>query len=318
MVVESTHSIWNILGSVKYCTIECKGFESSITPHTPCTPSKTDQSSPEIQDEQVQLEALQLPDVPTVNNEGYPSSTTRNSYSTPSLTAPSSSPSTLSGPAPPSQIYENHPGKVFTPLTGNVAAQNLDSSTSTHISEARESGNFEDNVKDAGVNGQGSKEAEAAVEGDGVPVVPCVCPRPTRLTSVRTEAAREPITVSARTSFLSTASRPTSTAPSVSNSAPNLHGGSMIPFTCSFANARSWPPIHLSQKRRRTRPSVLFMPYRQSITSIEDQLRTLFLDHPTSHIDDSGEPAIPTHALVDISHSLGVANEPLLSEDEVM
>ena len=56
---------------------------------------------------------------------------------------------------------------------------------------------------------------------------------------------------------------------------------------------------------------------RQSIANIDDQLRTLFLDHPKSHINDSGEPAIPADALVDIFRSFSdVSNTPLLSEDE--
>lgn len=57
---------------------------------------------------------------------------------------------------------------------------------------------------------------------------------------------------------------------------------------------------------------------RQSIANIDDQLRTLFLDHPKSHINDSGEPAIPADALVDIFRSFSdVSNTPLLSEEEL-
>ncbi|EDR05936.1 uncharacterized protein LACBIDRAFT_329462 [Laccaria bicolor S238N-H82] len=57
---------------------------------------------------------------------------------------------------------------------------------------------------------------------------------------------------------------------------------------------------------------------RQSIATIDDQLRTIFLDHPKSHINDSGEPAIPADALVDIFRSFSdVSNSPLLSEEEL-
>ncbi|KIJ94208.1 hypothetical protein K443DRAFT_365473 [Laccaria amethystina LaAM-08-1] len=57
---------------------------------------------------------------------------------------------------------------------------------------------------------------------------------------------------------------------------------------------------------------------RQSIANIDDQLRTIFLDHPKSHINEAGEPAIPADALVDIFRSFSdVSNTPLLSEDEL-
>lgn len=40
--------------------------------------------------------------------------------------------------------------------------------------------------------------------------------------------------------------------------------------------------------------------HRQSIADIEHQLYTIFTSHPTSNINDAGEPVIPADALVDV------------------
>jgi len=44
----------------------------------------------------------------------------------------------------------------------------------------------------------------------------------------------------------------------------------------------------------------LTMPYRQSLANFNCQLCSLFLDHPKSHINHSGERVIPADPLVDI------------------
>ena len=81
-----------------------------------------------------------------------------------------------------------------------------------------------------------------------------------------------------------TASQPLSTATYISNSTPYLHQGASKPFPCS----------------------------------IDDQLHRLFLNHSKSNTNESGEPAIPANALIDILSSFSdVSTTQLLSEDEL-
>ena len=150
---------------------DCMALLTSNTHTLSPPPSKTHQPSPDKRDEQMQLEALLLPAVPTVDNKGHPSSTTPNSYLTPFPITPTSSPSTLSGPAPPSQIDENHPGEVFTSLTGNETAQYLGCSTSIHVSDAREPGNLKDEARVVEIDEQVAKEMEVAEEVTMMPLI---------------------------------------------------------------------------------------------------------------------------------------------------
>ncbi|KAF5344561.1 hypothetical protein D9756_011451 [Leucocoprinus leucothites] len=54
-----------------------------------------------------------------------------------------------------------------------------------------------------------------------------------------------------------------------------------------------------------------------SHTDIERELYTLFTDHPSSNVNDSGEPVIPADALVDVLSALtDVSSVPLLSDEE--
>ena len=203
----------------------------TLDSHTLLSPSNGYQPNPNARDEQMQLEAVQLPAVPIVDNEGYPSSTMRNSYLTPFPAAPSSSPSTLSDTAPPSQIYENHLGEI-TALTGNEAAQYLGSSTSIHISDAREPRNLKDEARVVGIDEQDTKEIKVAAEGDEVTMVPCACPCPTQLTSFQASRTLSPSTESCFTS----------------------------PFPLLFTSASSRLPTHSSSKEQCIQQSVLATP----------------------------------------------------------
>ena len=229
-------------------TLECEGFESSITPHTPCLPSRIDQPSPNMQDEQVWPKVQLLPDV----EDKRRLSTTIHTF----------------------------------------AADVACSLISNHTSEMRQPRNSEDDAKVRGTNEQPLGERDVAAEGDEVIEVPCTHSHPIQLTSTQGIFTGGLITVPARTLSSSAASQPTSTAPTstatyIPNSTPCLHRGASKPFPRSFTN-------------------------------IDDQLYTLFLNHPKSHVNDYGEPAIPTNALVDIFCSLShVSNTPLLSEDEI-
>ena len=54
-----------------------------------------------------------------------------------------------------------------------------------------------------------------------------------------------------------------------------------------------------------------------SHSDIERELYTLFNDHPSSNVNESGEPVIPADALVDILNALAdISPIPLLSDEE--
>ena len=93
-------------------------------------------------------------------------------------------------------------------------------------------------------------------------------------------------TIPARTPSLSSALRPTSIAPYPSTFTLDLQWRLTIPFQHSFA--------------------------KQSIANIDKQLGTLFLDHPKSHINNSGEPAVLTDASLLHSPNSDDDRQPLL------
>ena len=171
------------------------------------------------------------------------------------------------------QVSEDRSDEVFALPHDTIDAQRFCHSTMAYSSKKTAARDSNDNVKVAGIHEQATREVEDVMEGKGVTMVPSHS-RPASLTSVRTEASGERITVSARTSFLSTASLPTSrvpcmtpTTPYMSNDTPHLCSESAIPLPNSFTSASSRPPTSLPPKKQHARSSALPKPFRSiSIT----------------------------------------------------
>ncbi|KAJ3564128.1 hypothetical protein NP233_g8499 [Leucocoprinus birnbaumii] len=95
---------------------------------------------------------------------------------------------------------------------------------------------------------------------------------------------------------------------------------------CWTRSSRGLPFAEITNKRKlyiRTRTGRLIDQVLRtnaimaSHGDIERELYTLFTDHPSSHVNDSGEPVIPADALVDVLSALtDVSNVPLLSDEE--
>lgn len=130
--------------------------------------SKTYKLSPNTQDEQIQTEALIVPDVPMVENEKCPSSMMCDNDPIHPLTALTSPSSVLWGPAPPPWIFDNYSDKLVTLQNHAFATHYLCSSTPAHAGETREPGDLKDDVKAVEINEQATWQREVVVGGAGV------------------------------------------------------------------------------------------------------------------------------------------------------
>jgi len=135
------------------------------------------------------------------------------------------------------------------------------------------------------IDEQVAGEAADAVEGEEVTKITAPAKTsPTLTASQPTSTTHVPPTLSTASWPLSTALQPSSMAPFISDSTPDIHQGSTMAFTCSLVNQIPQPPTCLSPKRQHAQHSILFAPCRQAIAKIDNQLHTLFLDCPKSHM----------------------------------
>ena len=183
-----------------YCPLELRRLPLNVQSECPqTTPSKAN---------------------PTVRKEDHPSSLTLDIPPTPPglqlIQIPSKhQPSDTSLESRLPQVFEDRPDKVFALPNHTSAAYCSPSLTSTHTSDARESGNSKGKERITGIDEKFAEKIAVAGEREQAIEVPCTPSPPIQLTAVQGSATRGLATMPTRTSMgsqpLSTESQPSST-----------------------------------------------------------------------------------------------------------
>ena len=284
------------------------------------TPSHTPASTTLLISHQQQLDiqnkhsrTLTAHVVPTIGNEGRLSSMTCNDNPAPIPTTPPSSRSIIwdTGHAETSTASPTNRNQATSPNSDTLSPNKED----TTICSCNLVLLHDNNPKGQKTSGLEQRVAEVteSVAGKGGAALGerMDAPGPIPPTLLYTEGAplRTPRTMSA---FASTHSSYDDTqcpltSPIFRSHPPTLHASPTLTPLLAF---HSITPAVLKGPLKTNQ--ALTSPYRQSIANVDNQLCTLFLDHPKSYINDSGEPAIPAEALIDIFHSFA---ESLLADN---